>query len=166
MKKTFTININGSIFHIEEDAYEVLQKYLVNLKNHFGNSEEGKEILDDIEARIAEICSSKSEDGCPLRFAKGNCMTANDNNKLNKSFKNFDTSAEYIDYISGTLLPSIQLNDSSLVANTASAFGELDGNGDLLASAVHEYLLDTLSWFYILVYCIYFQDIIIHTDFF
>lgn len=63
MKKTFTININGSIFHIEEDAYEVLQKYLVNLKNHFGNSEEGKEILDDIEARIAEICSSKSEDG-------------------------------------------------------------------------------------------------------
>ena len=33
MKKTFTINISGTVFHIEEDAYEVLQKYLVNLKN-------------------------------------------------------------------------------------------------------------------------------------
>ena len=55
MKKTFTINISGTVFHIEEDAYEVLQKYLINLKNHFGTSEEGKEILSDIEARIAEI---------------------------------------------------------------------------------------------------------------
>jgi phage shock protein PspC (stress-responsive transcriptional regulator) len=55
MKKTFTINISGTVFHIEEDAYEVLQKYLINLKNHFGTGEEGKEILADIEARIAEI---------------------------------------------------------------------------------------------------------------
>lgn len=60
MKKTFTINISGTVFHIEEDAYEVLQKYLVKLKNHFGNEEEGKEILADIEARIAEIFSEKS----------------------------------------------------------------------------------------------------------
>lgn len=60
MKKTFTINISGTVFHIEEDAYEVLQKYLVKLKNHFGNEEEGKEILADIEARIAEIFTEKS----------------------------------------------------------------------------------------------------------
>ena len=62
MKKTFTINISGSIFHIEEDAYEVLQKYLINLKNHFGSSDEGKEIISDIEARIAEIFSEKTPD--------------------------------------------------------------------------------------------------------
>ena len=60
MKKTFTINISGTVFHIEEDAYEVLQKYLVNLKNHFGIDEEGKEIVSDIEARIAEIFSEKA----------------------------------------------------------------------------------------------------------
>jgi phage shock protein PspC (stress-responsive transcriptional regulator) len=60
MKKTFTINLSGSIFHIEEDAYEVLQKYLVSVKNYFGTSEEGKEITSDIEARIAEIFSDKS----------------------------------------------------------------------------------------------------------
>ena len=62
MKKTFTINISGTVFHIEEDAYEVLQKYLVNLKNHFGSDEEGKEILADIEARIAEIFTEKTPD--------------------------------------------------------------------------------------------------------
>jgi len=60
MKKTFTINLSGSIFYIEEDAYEVLQKYLVTIKKHFGTSEEGKEITADIEARIAEIFSGKS----------------------------------------------------------------------------------------------------------
>lgn len=62
MKKTFTINISGTIFHIEDDAYEVLQKYLINLKNHFGSEEEGKEIMADIEARIAEIFTEKSSD--------------------------------------------------------------------------------------------------------
>lgn len=60
MKKTFTINISGTVFHIEEDAYGILQKYLINLKNHFGLSEEGQEIIIDIEARIAEIFTSKS----------------------------------------------------------------------------------------------------------
>lgn len=62
MKKTFTINISGTVFHIEDDAYDVLQKYLINLKNHFGVDEEGKEIIADIEARIAEIFSSKATD--------------------------------------------------------------------------------------------------------
>ena len=59
MKKTFTIHLSGSVFHIEDDAYEVLQKYMVSLKNYFGNNEEGKEILADIEFRIAEIFSGK-----------------------------------------------------------------------------------------------------------
>ena len=62
MKKTFTINISGTVFHIEEDAYDVLQKYLINLKNHFGIDEEGKEILSDIEARIAEMFVEKASE--------------------------------------------------------------------------------------------------------
>ena len=62
MKKTFTININGLIFNIEEDAYELLHNYLVNLKKHFGDDEEGREILADIEARISEIFSAKIYD--------------------------------------------------------------------------------------------------------
>lgn len=63
MKKTFTINLSSRVFHIEEDAYAVLQKYLVNLQNYFGKDEEGKEITSDIEARIAEIFNQKTDDG-------------------------------------------------------------------------------------------------------
>jgi phage shock protein PspC (stress-responsive transcriptional regulator) len=59
MKKTFTININGLIYNIEEDAYDLLHNYLLNLKKHFGDNEEGREILTDIEARISEIFSEK-----------------------------------------------------------------------------------------------------------
>jgi phage shock protein PspC (stress-responsive transcriptional regulator) len=62
MKKTFTINISGTVFYIEEDAYEVLNNYLVNLKKHFGDSEEGKEIEADIEARIAELFNDKASE--------------------------------------------------------------------------------------------------------
>ncbi|MBV5315199.1 MAG: PspC domain-containing protein [Prolixibacteraceae bacterium] len=60
MKKTFTINISGSIFHIDEDAYEKLQKYLHMLNRHFGAVIEGQEILQDIEARIAELLIEKT----------------------------------------------------------------------------------------------------------
>ncbi|MDE5422951.1 PspC domain-containing protein [Ancylomarina sp. DW003] len=59
MKKTFTINISGSIFHIDEDAYEKLQVYLRSINAHYGASEEGREIIVDIEARISEIFNEK-----------------------------------------------------------------------------------------------------------
>ena len=61
MKKTFTINISGSVFHIDEDAFEKLQKYLHMLNRHFGVAIEGQEILQDIEARIAEILLEKTD---------------------------------------------------------------------------------------------------------
>lgn len=60
MKKTFTININGSVFHIDEDAFEKLQKYLHMLNKHFSADIEGQEILQDIEARIAELLIEKT----------------------------------------------------------------------------------------------------------
>jgi len=60
MEKTLTINISGTVFHIEEDAYAMLQKYTTTLKNYFGKDDEGKEIIADIEARIAEIFTEKT----------------------------------------------------------------------------------------------------------
>ena len=60
MKKTFTINISGSIFHIDDDAFEKLQKYLHILNKHFNTAVEGQEILQDIEARIAELFIEKT----------------------------------------------------------------------------------------------------------
>lgn len=53
MKKTFPININGTIFYIDEDAYNLLNTYLNQLHRTFGG-DEGKEITTDIEARMAE----------------------------------------------------------------------------------------------------------------
>ncbi len=61
MKKTFTINISGALFHIEEDAYEKLQGYLLKLKEHFGNDAEGREIVADIENRISELFTEKAK---------------------------------------------------------------------------------------------------------
>lgn len=53
MKKTFPVNINGSIFYIDEDAYNLLNTYLDQLRKAFPG-DEGKEISSDIEGRIAE----------------------------------------------------------------------------------------------------------------
>jgi phage shock protein PspC (stress-responsive transcriptional regulator) len=55
MNKTIIININGFIFHIEEDAYEILKNYMTDVKRHFLNSADSLEITTDIENRIAEM---------------------------------------------------------------------------------------------------------------
>jgi len=54
MKKTLSINIAGIVFHIEEDAYATLDAYLKSIHAYFKNFEGAKDIVDDIEARIAE----------------------------------------------------------------------------------------------------------------
>ena len=59
MKKTFTININGIIFNIDDDAFEKLQKYFGEINEHFSSYEGGREIVTDIEARIAELFQEK-----------------------------------------------------------------------------------------------------------
>lgn len=55
MNKAIKINLSGIIFHIDDDAYEKLKSYLDSISRHFSNKEESKEIVDDIEARIAEL---------------------------------------------------------------------------------------------------------------
>ena len=57
MNKTIIININGIVFHIEEDAYEILKNYMTDVKRHFMNSADSVEITTDIENRIAEMFS-------------------------------------------------------------------------------------------------------------
>ncbi|WP_345953622.1 PspC domain-containing protein [Mucilaginibacter sp. PAMB04168] len=55
MNKTIIININGTVFHIEEQAYELLKEYMTDVKRHFFNSADSLEITTDIENRIAEM---------------------------------------------------------------------------------------------------------------
>jgi len=63
MKKNISINISGIIFHIEEDGYESLRKYLDSINRYFGSFEDSSEILSDIESRIAEIFLSRLNEG-------------------------------------------------------------------------------------------------------
>lgn len=63
MKKTFTINISGTVFHIDDDAHEKLNNYLIKLTRYFGNDPDAKEIVQDIESRISELFSQKLKGG-------------------------------------------------------------------------------------------------------
>ena len=63
MKKNISINLQGLIFHIEEDGYEQLRQYLAAIKTYFSNYEGHEEIVADIEGRIAEVFSGKLNPG-------------------------------------------------------------------------------------------------------
>ncbi|MCH7401004.1 PspC domain-containing protein [Belliella kenyensis] len=75
MKKTISINISGILFHIEEDGYASLKKYLEAINKHFSHYEDNQEIISDIENRIAEIFLSKLKNNKQV-------ITADDVSKL------------------------------------------------------------------------------------
>lgn len=45
----------GRLYAIDDDAYGLLQQYIDTLRSYFAHKPDGKEIADDIEARIAEL---------------------------------------------------------------------------------------------------------------
>ncbi len=55
MKKTTTINLAGMVYHIEEDAYQILKQYISDIKRVFSSQEGVEEMVADIELRIAEL---------------------------------------------------------------------------------------------------------------
>lgn len=59
MNKVMNINIGGSVFHVDEEAYDKLKSYLRQINRHFSNSKGGDEIIHDIEARIVELFQQK-----------------------------------------------------------------------------------------------------------
>ncbi len=60
MKKTLQIHIGGRHFQVDEDAYNKLNHYLEALKAHFkAEGDTGREIVEDIELRIAELLENK-----------------------------------------------------------------------------------------------------------
>ena len=62
MKKTLTVNLGGTVYHIDEDAYRLLDNYLLNLTHFFRKQEGADEIVDDIEMRISELFTEKLTD--------------------------------------------------------------------------------------------------------
>lgn len=63
MKKNISINLYGSLYNIDEDAYELLEKYLQSMQTYFAKREGGEEIANDIECRVAELLAEKKEAG-------------------------------------------------------------------------------------------------------
>ena len=59
MKKTININLGSQPFIIDEQAYEILHRYFEALRQKFTNENEQKEILSDIESRVAEVLSQR-----------------------------------------------------------------------------------------------------------
>jgi len=59
MNKIMNVNIGGIVFHVDNDAYEILKKYLKDINNHFKSVKGGDEIIIDIEARIVELFQQK-----------------------------------------------------------------------------------------------------------
>ncbi len=66
MKKTITINLGGMVFHIDEDAYQMLHEYLQAVGNHYAEDGAASEILEDIEARMAELFRERMADSAQV----------------------------------------------------------------------------------------------------
>lgn len=55
IKKNITINFCGSLYNIDEDAYELLLHYTESIRRYFSKQTGTEDVADDIESRIAEL---------------------------------------------------------------------------------------------------------------
>ena len=106
MKKTLTVNLGGTVFHIDEDAYRLLDNYLSNLKIHFRKDVGADEIVDDIERRISELFAEKLTAGSQVitieeveeviaRMGKPEDMETADTDTASTSYKGTNTGGSY-----------------------------------------------------------------------
>lgn len=61
MNKTISITLDGQLFHVEEPAYQSLDRYLQAVRAHFSTYPDRDEIVSDIESRIAEQFNVKAQ---------------------------------------------------------------------------------------------------------
>ncbi|HEX2969853.1 MAG TPA: PspC domain-containing protein [Bacteroidales bacterium] len=59
MDKTININLGGSLFQVDEEAFIILRDYIQAINNRFRNVPGGPETIEDIESRMAEIFNSQ-----------------------------------------------------------------------------------------------------------
>ena len=59
MNKTVNINLAGTFFHVDEDAFAKLSHYLDAIRRSLKGAEGSEEIMQDIETRIAELFTEK-----------------------------------------------------------------------------------------------------------
>jgi len=59
MDKTININLGGTLFQVDEEAYRILKDYLQAINSRFRGVQGAAETIEDIESRIAEIFLSQ-----------------------------------------------------------------------------------------------------------
>lgn len=63
MKETVQLSIGGYAFTLEKDAAQALEAYLGSLESHYMKQDGGKEIMEGIEERMAELLLDKTPGG-------------------------------------------------------------------------------------------------------
>ncbi len=58
MKKTVDVNIAGIAYKLDEDAFEAFNKYLNDISSRLAETER-QEVLEDVEARVAELLNGQ-----------------------------------------------------------------------------------------------------------
>ncbi len=61
MNKTIDISLAGMLFHLEEKAYYKLKKYLKSVRHSIHQTDDVDEVMNEIEARIAELLLKKQQ---------------------------------------------------------------------------------------------------------
>ncbi len=96
MQRILQINIAGRAIPIEEDAYVLLKDYINALERQF-SGEEGRDIVEDIENRIAELFNIRLQSGSPaidradvqkVKDTLGAPNDLGDNNNNNSRYNN------------------------------------------------------------------------------
>ena len=59
MKKVIKVSIGNIAFTIEEDGYNLVKRYLDNINDHYYAKENGNEIIEGIEERMAELITER-----------------------------------------------------------------------------------------------------------
>ena len=90
MKRNADLNIGGIIFHFEEESCRILKDFLQSLEYNIPSSEDGAEIISDIETHIAELLLQKLEVGRQLIGKEDLEFLINDNHgHLSPHFQNY-----------------------------------------------------------------------------
>ena len=63
MKPAVRVRIGKAAFTLEQEAYDILKEYLDSLERHFAGNPSGKEIMEEIEVRMAELLLEKCGSG-------------------------------------------------------------------------------------------------------
>ena len=69
MKETVQLSIGGYAFTLEKDAADALSSYLTTLESHYLKQEGGKEIMEGIEERAAELLQENTPRGTVITLS-------------------------------------------------------------------------------------------------